>query len=42
VSGAIPLDRVTELAAAGVEIVKIGSITEAAPAADITFELHPA
>jgi len=42
VSGSIPLDRVTELAAAGVEIVKIGSITEAAPAADITLELRPA
>lgn len=42
VSGAIPIDRVAELAAAGVEIVKIGSITEAAPAADITFELRPA
>jgi nicotinate-nucleotide pyrophosphorylase (carboxylating) len=42
VSGAIPVDRVTELAAAGVEIVKVGSITEAAPAADITFELRPA
>jgi nicotinate-nucleotide pyrophosphorylase (carboxylating) len=42
VSGAIPIERVAELAAAGVEIVKIGSITEAAPAADITFELRPA
>jgi nicotinate-nucleotide pyrophosphorylase (carboxylating) len=42
VSGAIPIDRLAELAAAGVEIVKIGSITEAAPAADITFELRPA
>jgi nicotinate-nucleotide pyrophosphorylase (carboxylating) len=42
VSGAIPIDRLAELASAGVEIVKIGSITEAAPAADITFELRPA
>lgn len=42
VSGAIPIDRVAALAAAGVEVVKIGSITESAPAADITFELRPA
>lgn len=40
VSGAIPIDRLAELAAAGVEIVKIGSITEAAPAADIACELR--
>jgi nicotinate-nucleotide pyrophosphorylase (carboxylating) len=42
VSGVIPIDRLAELAAAGVEIVKIGSMTEAAPAADITFEIRPA
>jgi nicotinate-nucleotide pyrophosphorylase (carboxylating) len=41
VSGAIPVDRVTELAAAGVEVVKVGSITEAAPAADIILDLQP-
>jgi nicotinate-nucleotide pyrophosphorylase (carboxylating) len=42
VSGAIPFERIAALAAAGVEIVKIGSITESAPAAEITFELRPA
>jgi nicotinate-nucleotide pyrophosphorylase (carboxylating) len=41
VSGPIPVDSVASLALAGADVVSMGSITESAPAADISFELRP-
>jgi nicotinate-nucleotide pyrophosphorylase (carboxylating) len=41
VSGPIPVDRVAVLAATGADTVSTGSITESAPAADISFDLRP-
>jgi nicotinate-nucleotide pyrophosphorylase (carboxylating) len=41
VSGQIPFERLAALASAGADVVAIGSITDSAPAADITFELRP-
>ena len=40
VSGQIPLEHLAAFASAGVDVVSIGSITDSAPAADITFELR--
>jgi nicotinate-nucleotide pyrophosphorylase (carboxylating) len=41
VSGPIPVESVATLASAGAAVVSMGSITESAPAADISFELRP-
>lgn len=41
VSGRIPIEDVATLASAGADVVAMGSITESAPAADISFELRP-
>jgi nicotinate-nucleotide pyrophosphorylase (carboxylating) len=41
VSGQVPFERLAEFASAGADVVAIGSITDSAPAADITFELGP-
>jgi nicotinate-nucleotide pyrophosphorylase (carboxylating) len=40
VSGQVPFERLAALASAGADVVSIGSITDSAPAADITFELR--
>jgi nicotinate-nucleotide pyrophosphorylase (carboxylating) len=40
VSGHVPFERLAALASAGADVVSIGSITDSAPAADITFELR--
>lgn len=39
VSGKIPLDRVHDIAAAGVDVISVGALTHSAPAADISLEL---
>jgi len=41
VAGQVPFDRLAALASAGADVVASGSITDSAPAADITFELRP-
>ena len=40
VSGQVPFEQLAALASAGADVVSIGSITDSAPAADITFELR--
>jgi nicotinate-nucleotide pyrophosphorylase (carboxylating) len=40
VGGQVPFDRLAALASAGAGLVAVGSITDSAPAADITFELR--
>jgi nicotinate-nucleotide pyrophosphorylase (carboxylating) len=40
VSGGVTLERIPELARAGVEIVSVGALTHSAPAADISLELE--
>jgi nicotinate-nucleotide pyrophosphorylase (carboxylating) len=40
VSGQVPLERLAAFASAGADLVAVGSITDSAPAADITFELR--
>ncbi|HEV8247722.1 MAG TPA: carboxylating nicotinate-nucleotide diphosphorylase, partial [Polyangiaceae bacterium] len=40
VSGGITLDRIPELALAGVDLVSVGALTHSAPAADISLELE--
>jgi nicotinate-nucleotide pyrophosphorylase len=40
VSGHVPFDQLAALASAGADVVSIGAITDAAPAADIVFELR--
>jgi nicotinate-nucleotide pyrophosphorylase (carboxylating) len=40
VSGPIPVEIVATLATSGADVVSMGSITESAPAADISFELR--
>jgi nicotinate-nucleotide pyrophosphorylase (carboxylating) len=40
VSGQIPIESLAACAAAGADVVSIGSITDSAPAADIAFELR--
>jgi nicotinate-nucleotide pyrophosphorylase (carboxylating) len=42
VSGGMPAERLVSLARAGVDIVLVGSMTESAPAVDITLDLQPA
>ncbi len=39
VSGKIPLDRVHDIATAGVDVISIGALTHSAPAADISLEI---
>lgn len=39
VSGGITLERIAELAAAGVDIISVGALTHSAPAADIALDL---
>jgi nicotinate-nucleotide pyrophosphorylase (carboxylating) len=41
VSGAITLERLPAIAGSGADFVSIGALTDAAPAADIRFELTP-
>lgn len=41
VSGQVPFENLAACAAAGADVVSIGSITDSAPAADIAFELQP-
>lgn len=41
VSGRIPVELVAVFASAGADVVSTGSITDSAPAADISFELRP-
>lgn len=41
VSGGVTLDRVPDLARAGVDVVSIGALTHSARAADISLELEP-
>lgn len=40
VSGGVTLDRIGEIARAGVDVVSIGALTHSAPAADISLELE--
>jgi nicotinate-nucleotide pyrophosphorylase (carboxylating) len=44
-SGGVSLERVSELASAGVDVISVGALTHSAPAANISFELvsvaHP-
>jgi nicotinate-nucleotide pyrophosphorylase (carboxylating) len=39
VSGGISLERVGELARAGVDVISVGALTHSAPAGDISLEL---
>jgi nicotinate-nucleotide pyrophosphorylase (carboxylating) len=39
VSGGITLERIGELAAAGVDVISVGALTHSAPAADIALDL---
>ena len=41
ISGGVTLDRMPELARTGAEYVSVGALTHSAPAADISFEIHP-
>ena len=41
VSGHVPFEQLAAIASAGADVVSIGAITDAAPAADIVFELRP-
>jgi nicotinate-nucleotide pyrophosphorylase (carboxylating) len=41
VSGGVTLDRIPELARAGVDIVSVGALTHSARAADISLEIEP-
>lgn len=41
VSGGIVLERITELAGLGIDIVSVGALTHSAPAADISLRLTP-
>ena len=40
VSGGITLERVAELASAGVDVISVGALTHSAPAADIGLDLE--
>jgi nicotinate-nucleotide pyrophosphorylase (carboxylating) len=40
VSGGITLDRIAELAAAGVDAISVGALTHSAPAADISLDIE--
>jgi nicotinate-nucleotide pyrophosphorylase (carboxylating) len=39
VSGRVPLDRIHDIAATGVDVISIGALTHSAPAADISLEI---
>ncbi|HEY3500020.1 MAG TPA: carboxylating nicotinate-nucleotide diphosphorylase [Polyangiaceae bacterium] len=41
VSGGVTLERIAELARAGVDVVSVGALTHSAPAADISLDLEP-
>jgi nicotinate-nucleotide pyrophosphorylase (carboxylating) len=41
VSGGVGIERIEELARAGIDIVSVGRLTHSAPAADISFEIEP-
>jgi nicotinate-nucleotide pyrophosphorylase (carboxylating) len=41
VSGGVTLDRLTDLASAGVQLVAIGALTHSAPAVDLNLKLEP-
>ncbi len=41
VSGGVTLDRIADLARAGVNVVSVGALTHSAPAADISLEIEP-
>jgi nicotinate-nucleotide pyrophosphorylase (carboxylating) len=41
VSGGITLERIPELARAGVDVVSVGALTHSAPAVDISLDLEP-
>jgi nicotinate-nucleotide pyrophosphorylase (carboxylating) len=41
VSGGVTLDRIPELARAGVDVVSVGALTHSARAADISLEIEP-
>jgi len=41
VSGGVTLERVSELAALGIDILSVGALTHSAPSADISLELRP-
>ena len=40
ISGGITLDRIPELAAAGVDVISVGALTHSAPAADIGLDIE--
>ncbi len=40
VSGGLTLDRISELARAGVDVVSVGALTHSAPAADISLDIE--
>jgi nicotinate-nucleotide pyrophosphorylase (carboxylating) len=40
VSGGVKLDRVAELASAGVDVISVGALTHSAPASDISLDLE--
>jgi nicotinate-nucleotide pyrophosphorylase (carboxylating) len=40
VSGGITLERIPELAAAGIDVISVGALTHSAPAADIALDLR--
>lgn len=42
VSGGITLDRIADLARAGVDAISVGALTHSAPAADIALDIEPA
>jgi nicotinate-nucleotide pyrophosphorylase (carboxylating) len=41
VSGGVTIDRIPELARAGVDIASVGALTHSARAADISLEIEP-
>jgi nicotinate-nucleotide pyrophosphorylase (carboxylating) len=42
ISGAVTLERISELATLGADYLSSGALTHSAPAADISFEIEPA
>jgi nicotinate-nucleotide pyrophosphorylase (carboxylating) len=42
ISGGVTLERMSELAATGADLVSAGALTHSAPAIDISFEIEPA
>ena len=41
-SGNMSLERVREVAEAGVDLISVGALTHSAPAADLSMEMEPA